>query len=67
LPLTASESSMSSYPGQLASADDFYQLNSQIVVMETSDSIFNHALYDIVVPQSLFFMAQNHISQSFSN
>jgi len=44
---------MSSYPGQIASADDFYQLNSQLVVMETSDNIFINSLYDVVVPETL--------------
>jgi len=51
--IAATMNSMSSYPGQIASADDFYQLSSQLVVMETSDAIFNAALYDAVIPQTL--------------
>jgi len=45
--------SFSSYPGQVVSADDYYTLGSEMVVMETSDNIFNQSLYNLVVPQSL--------------
>jgi len=43
----------SSYPGQIVSADDYYALENKMVVMETSDNIFNTKLYDHVQPQSL--------------
>jgi len=45
--------SFSSYPGQVVSADVYDTLGTEMVVMETSDNIFNTTLYDYVVPQSL--------------
>jgi len=43
----------SSFPGQLASADDYYTISSGLMVTETSNSIFNTSLYSSVTPQSL--------------
>eukprot|EP01092_Planopodium_desertum_P005955 TRINITY_DN2465_c0_g2_i3.p1 TRINITY_DN2465_c0_g2~~TRINITY_DN2465_c0_g2_i3.p1 ORF type:complete len:281 (-),score=14.90 TRINITY_DN2465_c0_g2_i3:131-895(-) len=44
----------SSYPGFLESLDDFYIMSNQKVMLQTTNSIFNHSLYDQVIPQSLF-------------
>jgi len=46
--------SFSSYPGMLESLDDFYMMDSGLVMIQTTNSIFNTTLYDLVVPQSLF-------------
>ncbi len=43
-----------SYPGFLESLDDFYTLSSQMVLLQTTNNVFNHTLYEAVVPQSLF-------------
>ena len=43
----------SSYPGSLSSIDDFYYLDSKLVVMETTNSNFNDSLYDLLKPESL--------------
>ena len=43
----------SSYPGSLSSVDDFYYLDSNLVVMETTNSNFNDTLYDLLKPESL--------------
>jgi len=40
--------------GYLESLDDFYQLSSGLVMLQTTNSIFNTDLYDLVKPQSLF-------------
>ena len=43
----------SSYPGSLSSIDDFYYLDSKLVVMETTNSNFNDTLYDLLKPETL--------------
>jgi len=44
----------SSRPGYMYSKDDFYTLPLQrMVVMETTNGIFNNSLYDQVVPRAL--------------
>ncbi len=39
--------------GDLESKDDFYQLDSGLVVIETSLSVFNQSLYKSLTPQSV--------------
>lgn len=48
--------SFSSYPGMLSSLDDFYMMSgpsSKLVMLQTTNSIFNATLWDLVKPQSL--------------
>jgi len=45
--------SFSSYPGILASIDDFYMMDSGLIMLETTNNIINQSLYQYVVPQSL--------------
>jgi hypothetical protein len=46
--------SFSSYPGLLSSIDDFYTMPDQNMVMvQTTNSVFDDALYKLVKPQSL--------------
>jgi hypothetical protein len=54
VPVKATKSLFSSYPGQIVSADDFYVLSSGLAVLETSNAIFNMSLYSYVTPMSLF-------------
>ncbi|XP_065837350.1 phospholipase B-like 1 [Oscarella lobularis] len=53
-PATASKGvSFSSYPGCLVSLDDFYIMSSGIIMLQTTNNMWNHSLYDLVKPQSL--------------
>jgi hypothetical protein len=45
--------SFSSYPGALTSIDDYYILGSGLIVMETTNGIYNNSLFKMVMPESL--------------
>jgi len=54
-PNTAAHSvSFSSYPGFLVSLDDFYLMDSKLVMIQTTNQIFNTSLYKLISPESLF-------------
>ncbi len=44
--------SFSSYAGMLESLDDFYIMDSGLVMLQTTNSIFNESLYDQVLPET---------------
>jgi hypothetical protein len=52
--MIAKTSIFSSYPASIASNDDFYRLSSGLVVIETTNNIFNTSLYAAFKPESLF-------------
>ena len=58
----------SSYPATLCSLDDFYFLESKLLVMETSNSIYNSDLYKNVRPDGLLtcvrVMVANRLASS---
>ena len=58
----------SSYPGSLSSVDDFYYLDSKLVVLETTNSNFNDTLYDLLKPESILcwvrVMVANRLASS---
>ncbi|XP_005096538.2 phospholipase B-like 1 [Aplysia californica] len=45
--------SFSSYGGYLESLDDFYQMDSGLVMLQTTNNIFNKTLHKYVTPQAL--------------
>lgn len=51
--LVAKKMAFSGQPGILFSKDDFYMLDSGLAVTETTNSILNNSLYDLVTEKSL--------------
>lgn len=50
----AKKVTFSSYPATLSSLDDMYMMaGSELIMTQTTNSIFNASLWDLVVPQSL--------------
>jgi hypothetical protein len=39
--------------GFLESLDDFYQMSSKLIMLQTTNNVFNTSLYSLVTPQSL--------------
>ncbi|XP_019600290.2 phospholipase B-like 1 [Rhinolophus sinicus] len=50
---SCSRLSFSSYPGFLESLDDFYILSSGLILLQTTNSVFNKTLLNLLTPQSL--------------
>merc|ERR1712207_102100 len=59
---------MPSYPGVISSNDDFYQMSSGLVVVETTNSVYDHTLYENVKPESLMYffrvMTANYLARN---
>lgn len=54
LPLShanATTVSFPGYPGRIAGIDDFYVTSQELVVIETTNGIYNNSLYDRVTPE----------------
>ncbi|RUS74914.1 hypothetical protein EGW08_017330 [Elysia chlorotica] len=58
--------SFSSYAGILNSVDDFYLMDSGLVMLQTTNNIFNASLYKLVVPQSLMAWQRVRIANMMS-
>ena len=57
----------SSYPGTLASLDDFYFLDSNLLVMETTNSILNKTLYQSMNPKALLTWVRAMVSNRLAS
>jgi hypothetical protein len=55
--------SFSSYPGELASDDDFYMTSSKLVVLETTNHIYNFTILEVRKRQQLSEMLCFVLSQ----
>ncbi|XP_043929904.1 phospholipase B-like 1 isoform X2 [Protopterus annectens] len=67
-PFTAtSKISFSSYPGFLVSLDDFYILGSGLVMLQTTNQVFNSKLFKEVEPQSLFAWQRVRVANMMAN
>ncbi|CAL8471420.1 g10962 [Coccomyxa elongata] len=51
--VAAQQMSFSSYPGELFSDDDLYMMDSKMVVLSTTNKMFNTSLYDSLTHESL--------------
>ncbi|XP_032109600.1 phospholipase B-like 1 [Sapajus apella] len=49
----SSRMSFSSYPGFLVSLDDFYILSSGLIMLQTTNSVYNKTLLEQVIPETL--------------
>lgn len=62
-----SKLSFSSYPGFLNSLDDFYILGSGMVMLQTTNNIFNSSLYDKVTPEALLAWYRVRVANLLAN
>jgi hypothetical protein len=58
--------SFSSYPGSLVSQDDFYVLDSGMVMLQTTNGILNQTLYEQVTSNSLLAWQRVRIANQLS-
>ncbi|XP_065797083.1 phospholipase B-like 1 [Muntiacus reevesi] len=64
---SSSRLSFSSYPGFLESLDDFYLLSSGLVLLQTTNSVYNKSLLQHVVPQSLLAWQRVRVANMMAN
>ena len=57
----------SGYPGVLASIDDFYLLDNDLYVTETTNTVFNQKLYDNLKPQCLLSWIRTLLANRLSS
>jgi hypothetical protein len=63
----AKKVSFSSYPGCLVSIDDFYLMDSGIVMLQTTNAIINTTVYGLINPYALLAWQRVRIANTMSN
>lgn len=64
----ASKVIFSSYPATLSSLDDMYMISgSNLIMTQTTNSIYNASLWDLVIPQSLLAWQRVRTANQLSN
>jgi hypothetical protein len=58
--------SFSSYPGTLASVDDFYHME-RLVMLETTNPVVNSSLLELIEPQALLAWQRVRIANAMAN
>ena len=56
-----------SYPGLLFSSDDFYLMDSNLVVMETTNPVYNNSLYEKVKPECLLTWVRSMLANRLAS
>ena len=56
-----------SYPATLVSLDDYYYLDSKLIVMETTNSIFDESLFDLLSPETLLTWVRTYIANRLAS
>ncbi|XP_073932118.1 phospholipase B-like 1 isoform X2 [Castor canadensis] len=64
---SSSRLSFSSYPGFLESLDDFYILSSGLVLLQTTNSVYNKTLLKFVVPETLLAWQRVRVANMMAN
>ena len=57
----------SSYPGSIVSNDDFYFTSKGLVVIETTNSVYNESSYDLITEESLLCWQRVQLSNRMSS
>ena len=57
----------SSYPGALSSTDDFYYLDSNLLVMGTSNTVINDDLYKLITHESLLIWVRQILANRLAS
>ena len=57
----------SSYPGALSSLDEFYYMDSNLLVMGTSLNILNNSLYDLITTESIFIWVRQMVANKLAS
>ncbi|KAL5018080.1 hypothetical protein ScPMuIL_003802 [Solemya velum] len=65
--MAAEKISFSSYPGYLESLDDFYLMGSGMVMLQTTNSIFNTSLYQFITPDSLLAWQRVRVANAMAH
>jgi len=66
VPVAAKKVLFSSYPASISSTDDYYITDSQLVVIETTNTVFNASLYKAVTPQALLCWMRTVVANRFT-
>jgi len=66
--LGAKKTAFSSYPGMLSSWDDFYMMDSNLEMLQTTISVVDNSILDLVTPNALLAWQRvrlaNHLAKT---
>ena len=57
----------SSYPAALSSIDEFYYMDSNLLMMGTSNNIYNNSLYDLLTYESIFIWVRQIVANRLAS